>query len=67
LTLFVTLAVWDTVGSLGIPNTSILAKLGIHYSTKEYRLFDTNLSDRIEHAFQALALDEHRLPFSPTV
>ncbi|KAI5465661.1 hypothetical protein BGZ63DRAFT_348553 [Mariannaea sp. PMI_226] len=43
-------AVWDTVGSLGIP-----------------RWYDTSLSDRIEHAFQALALDEHRPPFSPAV
>ncbi|KAF4338573.1 peptidoglycan binding domain protein [Fusarium beomiforme] len=28
---------------------------------------DTNLSDRIEHAFQALALDETRPPFTPAV
>ncbi|KID90967.1 peptidoglycan binding domain containing protein [Metarhizium guizhouense ARSEF 977] len=28
---------------------------------------DTALSDRIEHAFQALALDETRTPFSPAV
>ncbi|KAH8879413.1 hypothetical protein GQ53DRAFT_672154 [Thozetella sp. PMI_491] len=59
--------VWDTVGSLGIPNVSWLAQLGIHRGTKEFRFYDTNLSDRIEYAFQALALDEHRPPFSPTV
>ncbi|KAM3506144.1 hypothetical protein MY10362_002530 [Beauveria mimosiformis] len=28
---------------------------------------DTDLSDRIEHAFQALALDESRPPYSPAV
>ncbi|KAM3433320.1 hypothetical protein NHJ13734_006502 [Beauveria thailandica] len=28
---------------------------------------DTDLSDRIEHAFQALALDESRSPYSPAV
>ncbi|POR35473.1 Uncharacterized protein TPAR_04329 [Tolypocladium paradoxum] len=28
---------------------------------------DTSLSDKIEHAFQALALDETRAPFSPAV
>jgi uncharacterized protein (DUF2235 family) len=28
---------------------------------------DTSLSDRIENAFQALALDETRPPFSPAV
>jgi Uncharacterized alpha/beta hydrolase domain (DUF2235) len=60
-------AVWDTVGSLGIPNLSWIAKLGFPHSTKEFRFFDTDLSNRIEHAFQALALDEHRLPFSPTI
>jgi uncharacterized protein (DUF2235 family) len=59
--------VWDTVGSLGIPNTSFLAKLGLPHSTKEYKFYDTNLSGTIKHAFQALALDEHRAPFSPAV
>ncbi|KAK0711137.1 hypothetical protein B0H67DRAFT_493268 [Lasiosphaeris hirsuta] len=60
-------AVWDTVGSLGIPNVTLLSKVGLHHSTREYRFYDTDLSNRIEYAFQALALDEHRLPFSPTV
>ncbi|TVY38665.1 hypothetical protein LSUB1_G003726 [Lachnellula subtilissima] len=59
-------AVWDTVGSLGIPNLSILASLGLPHSTKEYKFYDTNLGN-IRHAFQALALDEHRRPFSPAV
>ncbi|KAK0621278.1 hypothetical protein B0T17DRAFT_591195 [Bombardia bombarda] len=60
-------AVFDTVGSLGVPNVGILAKLGLYRSTKEFRFYDTALSDRIEYAFQALALDEHRLPFAPSV
>ncbi|KAM3070310.1 hypothetical protein ACMFMG_010142 [Clarireedia jacksonii] len=60
-------AVWDTVGSLGIPNIALLSKLGLPHSTKEYKFFDTNLSGSIRHAFQALALDEHRRPFSPAV
>jgi uncharacterized protein (DUF2235 family) len=59
--------VWDTVGSLGIPQVSWLPKLSVGSASKEYRFYDTNLSDRIEHAFQALALDEHRPPFSPAV
>ncbi|KAK4198184.1 hypothetical protein QBC40DRAFT_331910 [Triangularia verruculosa] len=33
----------------------------------EYRFYDTILTDRIEYAFHALALDEHRPAFSPTV
>jgi hypothetical protein len=60
-------AVWDTVGSLGIPQVSWLAKFGLPHSTKEYRFNDTNLDGNIRHAFQALALDEHRNPFSPAV
>jgi hypothetical protein len=60
-------AVWDTVGSLGIPNITLLAKLGLPHSTKEYKFYDTKLSGCIKHAFQALALDEHRRPFSPAV
>lgn len=60
-------AVWDTVGSLGIPNISFLAKLGLPHSTREYKFYDTSLSGIIKHAFQALALDEHRAPFSPAV
>ncbi|KAL7909526.1 hypothetical protein GGI35DRAFT_450146 [Trichoderma velutinum] len=59
--------VWDTVGSLGIPKVSWLDKIGIHPSNDEYKWHDTSLSDRIEHAFQALALDETRAPFSPAV
>lgn len=58
---------WDTVGSLGIPQIAFLAKLGLPHSTKEYKFYDTNLSGCIKHAFQALALDEHRTPFSPAV
>ncbi|KAH8664536.1 hypothetical protein BX600DRAFT_550556 [Xylariales sp. PMI_506] len=60
-------AVWDTVGSLGIPTISLVTKLGLPHSSIEYRFFDTNLSERIEYAFQALALDEHRPPFTPAV
>ena len=52
---------------MGIPNVSLLAKAGLPHSTREFRFYDTALSDRIEHAFQALALDEHRVPFSPTI
>nr|XP_036584755.1 peptidoglycan binding domain containing protein [Colletotrichum truncatum]KAF6794405.1 peptidoglycan binding domain containing protein [Colletotrichum truncatum] len=60
-------AVWDTVGSLGIPQIAWLNKLGIYASNEEYRFWDTSLSDRVEHAFQALALDETRYSFQPAV
>ncbi|KAK8126205.1 uncharacterized protein PG998_001964 [Apiospora kogelbergensis] len=59
--------VWDTVGSLGIPTVPFLEKLGITRSTVEFQWYNTDLSTKIEHAFQALALDEVRGPFSPAV
>ena len=33
----------------------------------EYTFVDTKVAPNVQHAFQALALDEHRLPFSPTI
>ncbi|KAI9820509.1 MAG: hypothetical protein M1832_003700 [Thelocarpon impressellum] len=60
-------AVWDTVGSLGIPRIGWLEKIGIAASNKEYAFYDTKLGNHIEHAFHALALDELRTPFSPAV
>lgn len=60
-------AVWDTVGSLGIPTLGWMQKIGMPKATKDLKFFDTALSDTVQHAFQALALDEHRAPFSPAV
>jgi len=34
---------------------------------KEYAFYDTSLGNCIEHAFHALALDERRSSFSPTI
>lgn len=52
-------------GSLGIPRIEWLERLHLQTrSTKEYLFYDTNLNNRIENAFQALALDEHRASFS---
>jgi hypothetical protein len=61
------IGVWDTVGSLGIPDIPFLSKLGLSQTTREYSWYDTNLSPKIHHAFQALAMDETRNPFSPAV
>ncbi|KAG8530838.1 uncharacterized protein KY384_004195 [Bacidia gigantensis] len=60
-------AVWDTVGSLGIPRVGWLDFLHLRRSTKEYLFYDTKLNDHIINAFQALALDEHRSAFRPAV
>jgi len=53
------IGVWDTVGSLGIPK-----KGGV---SRQYRFHDTELSGTVENAYHALAIDEHRAPFLPTL
>ncbi|MCJ1401636.1 polynucleotide adenylyltransferase [Xylographa trunciseda] len=54
--------VWDTVGSLGIPDLGLWPK-----GPSEYAFINTAVSPNVENAFHALALDEHRKPFSPTI
>jgi uncharacterized protein (DUF2235 family) len=62
------IGVWDTVGSLGIPRVPFLESLGLQSRRmKDLRFYDTQLYDGIENAFQALALDEPRAPFAPTL
>ncbi|KAI9833971.1 MAG: hypothetical protein M1826_005876 [Phylliscum demangeonii] len=61
------IAVWDTVGALGLPRTAWLERVGIMPQNREYAFHDTDLNDTVEYAFQALALDEARTPFSPTL
>ena len=62
------IGVWDTVGALGIPINPVLVRM-FHLPSfiKEYRWFDTRLDVRVKNAFQALAMDEHRAPYSPAV
>ncbi|KAL8672650.1 MAG: hypothetical protein Q9168_002891 [Polycauliona sp. 1 TL-2023] len=61
-------AVWDTVGSLGIPRVRWLSRFRLQdQSSKEFRFYDTSLDNCIENAYQALALDENRTAFSPAV
>jgi uncharacterized protein (DUF2235 family) len=56
------IAVWDTVGALGIPLR------GLRWLTQRDNTFhDTELSRIVENAFHALAIDEHRAPFAPTL
>lgn len=56
-------------GSLGIPLPlpSIFGNLGMGRAMREYSFYDTSLNECIENAFQALALDEERAPFSPAL
>jgi hypothetical protein len=63
------IGVWDTVGALGIPVNPFLQRLFpfLPAFAREYSWFDTRLDPKIKKAFQALALDERRFPFSPTL
>jgi uncharacterized protein (DUF2235 family) len=54
--------VWDTVGDLGVPWLSFE---GFRWSN--YRFMATGLRRPIDYGFHALAIDEHRLAFSPTL
>jgi hypothetical protein len=55
------LGVWDTVGALGLP-FGILEGLN-----ERYAFHDTKLSGIIENAYHAVAVDEHRKDYEPTL
>lgn len=71
--------VWDTVGSLGIPDSAFKSKnpliapilhiLGDKspLSRSHYQFHDQGLPCIVDDAYQALAIDEHREDFSPTL
>lgn len=52
------IGVWDTVGALGIPTTGINLR---------HRFHDVKLSSSVAHARHAVAIDEQRRPFEPTL
>jgi hypothetical protein len=60
--------VWDTVGSLGIPvpAPSFLQPLVDRFNHR-WAFHDTTLSKSVNGAFQALAVDEERSAFPPTL
>jgi uncharacterized protein (DUF2235 family) len=55
--------VWDTVGSLGIPVDGIRLPI----LTNHWTFHDVTLSRWVENAYHALAIDEKRGPFKPTL
>ncbi|MBM7809042.1 uncharacterized protein (DUF2235 family) [Geodermatophilus bullaregiensis] len=58
------LGVWDTVGSLGIPSVGLgLSRI----ANRRLEFHDTRLSSTVDAAYQALAVDERRRPFAPTL
>jgi hypothetical protein len=57
--------VWDTVGALGIPDD--MALLNLFDDRSQYTFHDTRLGQGIRHARHAIALDERRETFAPTL
>jgi uncharacterized protein (DUF2235 family) len=55
--------VWDTVGALGIPIDGIR----LPFAQKLWGFHDTVLSSHVRYAYHALAVDERRRPFRPTL
>lgn len=59
------LGVWDTVGALGIPK-SILGRIATLWN-RRYAFHDTRLTHLVETARHAVALDEKRAFFEPSL
>jgi hypothetical protein len=59
------IGVWDTVGALGIPDDQAL--LNLFDTTDEHKFHDTNLGADVAYARHAIALDEKRDSFQPTL
>jgi uncharacterized protein (DUF2235 family) len=56
------IGVWDTVGALGIPSRWFQ-----WYNNTKYQFHDTKLSSITDYAYHALAIDEKRKNFTPTL
>lgn len=57
------LGVWDTVGALGVPTRGPVGWV----SRQRHGFHDVTLSSRVRNAFHAVAIDERRGPFAPTL
>ena len=57
------LGVWDTVGSLGVPTSGPVG----WYTRHKYGFHDVGLSTQVRNAFHAIAIDERRKPFAPSL
>jgi uncharacterized protein (DUF2235 family) len=59
------LGCWDTVGSLGVPDTIPFLPFD-NWINEKYRFHDEELNKKINHAFHAVAIDELRRVFDVT-
>lgn len=53
--------VWDTVGALGVPGGVF------NFLNRRFSFHNTEIGHAVRHAYQALAIDEHRESFAPAV
>ena len=58
---------FDTVGTLGVPDLAISGVKLFSQARREYSFVNTETLPNVSYAYQALALDEARHAFSPTV
>jgi uncharacterized protein (DUF2235 family) len=61
------IGVWDTVGALGIPVENKLISPILAWNNLTVGFHDVTLSSYVDRAFHALAVDEQRGPFRPTL
>ena len=69
------IGVWDTVGAMGIPGALGIPKAGWpgaqllfgNARRNRYQFHDTELSGSVENGYHALAIDEKRMAFQPTL
>ncbi|OLN86893.1 hypothetical protein CCHL11_04531 [Colletotrichum chlorophyti] len=59
--------VFDTVGALGIPGLDLIPAAPYLPGIDQVGFHNPTLSKYIRHAYHALALDEHKRPFTPTL
>jgi uncharacterized protein (DUF2235 family) len=58
------LGVWDTVGALGLPR---VRNALVPFLSKRLEFHDTALGRVVEHAYHAIAIDEHREDYAATL
>ena len=56
------IGVWDTVGALGVPSKHLR-----FIGARRHAFHDVSLGDHVTHAYHALAIDERRRPFRPSL
>ena len=57
-----TVGLFDSVGALGVPLSSFAG-----YNRTRYEFHDVRMSSNVDHAYHALAVDEHRIAFQATL